>query len=251
MRKFIHVSLLLVCSLTLLCLPVPAQITSKGTIWSIIQDVIVPYNGASPCSPPATTCAVPISATTSGDAGVFLLTTSGTAISSISPGSWTHCTAQGGNLGTCNVVNATAEAEKDASYITSLPGGVTGYTVTLSGSEVNFITAEFTELRKVGGSIAADASGSLNDTTNCQNSSWACLGPTLTLTGTNDAIICGYDAQHTPDNPVLYAPYRFLNGAPSNGGTNSGYLLGATTATVLQYTQISPGQAVAWCIAFK
>lgn len=134
------------------------------------------------------TCpAFTVTTTGSGHAGIFAVTmeTAGLTISSISCAGATCAGWQVSHSSpACQGTDATGAASTDIAYYPSLPSGVTSITVVLS-SATSLDDMEFVEYSFTGSSMSFDTCGNRTNTPASANMA----GVTLTLTGSNDAIL--------------------------------------------------------------
>lgn len=186
-----------------------------------VQDVL----SSSSCFGGATTCALTVSSTGSGNAAfISVISTSNTGktISSVSAGcgSWAH----GANTASSNAGNSSA----DADYCLSTTSGVTSITVTVNVSCATPCYVHFAEYSHTG-AVTYDTSNNVNNTTNTVRT-----GVGLTLAGTNDLI---YQIV-APSNAATTV--SAINGAYTSSnqfGTKYGFAIALNTAT---------GTAPAW-----
>jgi hypothetical protein len=188
------------------------------------------------CSLPTSSCLITIPATTQGNVGViFMITASNLTISSIT-GGVTLFPIPG-----CQQFQSGPGAT-DGQYTTSLPGGLTQFTVNLSGTESSFLSLEWHELRNSAGSATFDKSGSVPDAT-CT----ACAGVPLALTGNSDAVIQTMAVDHSFGVPIVNFPYV----AGSDPNTSSGLLLNVSGNVIPVFNQTPTGLANGCAVAFK
>lgn len=223
--------------------PAPAAST-----WTFVQvqsgrsAFLTNYN----CSGAA--CTLNITTTGSGHAA-FLFSYDGDSntLSSVSggcSGSWTvRQNQQNNQIG--NIGMATCE---------STSAGATTITVTYSATPNSSLAeAYFYELAWSGSTIAHDTSGKANTTTG----STSIVGPTLTLTGSSDAIVQCIGAEN--DTPsAASSPYNtnFLNtttdgGAVATAFVACSYVLNSSSGSAVTWTVPTSGQGITIAAAAK
>lgn len=216
--------------------PTSIPLTS-GITWTIPHDTV-----NTGCTLPTSSCSITIPSTTAGNAGIlFMLASSNITISSITGATFTACRTVGGNINTCAAFQSGSGAN-DASYILSLPGGVTSLTVNLSGTESAFLSIEFVEIHRSTGTATLDASGAVTNTT-CT----LCSGVALTLSGTNEINVQTFAIDHNFGSPIINAPFT----AGSAAGTSMGYVLNALNGMTPQWNQTPTGVSNGCALVFK
>jgi len=203
------------------------QTASGGVTWTLVNSTFNPS-----CTVPSTTCATTIPAATDGNLLIIdTFTTENVTIASTSGGGTsTHCS-------NCSAFIPSSGAT-DISYITSVTGGTTSVSVTLSLSEDAFFAVQITEWHRSTGTATFDVSGNA-EPTGCT----ACTGTALSLTGSDDLIFHAINEQHS-----------FVSiGSPYTVDVNDVYcyLLNATTGTAPVLNQTPSGEAAFSSIAFK
>jgi hypothetical protein len=184
------------------------------------------------CDP---TCPITVASTGSGNTGVIgIAASSNVTFVSATGATWTAC---GTN---CRTGNATS-GWTDMAYTTSLTGGSTTITITLSNNPPT-VTVYFWELSSTA-SISFDHSASVLDTTNCTS----CAGTGITIGGLNDAILtiaacggtCSAVTTYTATPPTFTA------------GDGAGHLLNTTSGAAPTWTQSPTSNLAAAAIALK
>lgn len=184
-----------------------------GSAWATFtngQDVI---NGS--CSSSSTTCAITVTSTTAGDAGVVEINYGHTAqvnVTGVTGGTWVVGT---GCATSCSSFDSTASGGISGGYTLSLTGGSTTITVTVSVAPSFGWSAEFREASFNNGPLLVDKTGNKAITTNTVNPT----GVALTLTGSNDFIVQG--VVYTTTCTAISGSYTNLSGLVSAVLVNS------------------------------
>lgn len=192
--------------------------TAASSTWSLVQfkwnDSNGSGTGGGTCSGSGSTCAVTVS---SIGAGHILLAfglssiTSGNVLNSISGETSTHCA-------NCSQFDGSI-GSIDARYVLSAAGGETSITCTLNAAAGGYNGCGIVEYSYSGPSASFDVAGSAVDSA-CTT---ACAAQSLTLSGSNDAIVqiaSPANALTTFSGAAYTNPKQFYSGVGIAGAIN-------------------------------
>jgi len=152
--------------------------------------------------------------------------------------SWVHCPSCHGN-------DASSGKQVDGWYCLNSASGITNITFTLSatqsgGPSWNAYVFELSSTT----TFVIDSTNSVDDSTTCT----VCAGVTLTLTGSNDAIMQVYGAGSSAPSSIS-SPYVFQNAG--SGTSSNASLINSGSGTAPNWTSSVTGKGAGGAIAIK
>ena len=216
-------------------------ISGGGSTWSVAQfkyyDVNGNGTGGSSCATGTSACTVNTTAIGAGHpVVVFLLTFDATqrTLSSATGESWAACP---------NCSSGTSSSGwLDMRYVLSATGGETSVTCNASGTAAGYIGCGVIELTYSGSSASYDTSNIITNS-GCTS----CAAPSLTLTGSNDAII---EIGMTENSLTAITSPWSTNGY-FYGGTGEAIAVNQTSYAAPTWTQDSSGWMGGSALALK